>query len=203
MHEPQPIGPLTPDQFRRIREIFESARDRSASRHRRTRSARRLHLGAAGGITPPLRLGAVPGRTRIVDLYLGAAGAAPGLGLFQLDHAYDREQRMRYFIHFGEPDAEVFAALRANRREIGAAVPRFRWFTAGGPDHGLMPDARFYSYNTEGHRLRDWVAAIAGGDVISNVECTGCSRPGLQFSDFDVHLLHKPPATARRRAETG
>lgn len=64
MHEPQPIGPLTPDQFRRIREIFESARDRSASRHRRTRSARRLHLGAAGGITPPLRLGAVPGRTR-------------------------------------------------------------------------------------------------------------------------------------------
>src|SRR5215207_4829777 len=59
----------------------------------------------------------------IVDLYVGAAGTAPGLGLFQLDHAHDREQRMRYFIHFGDPDAEVFAALRANRHEISAAVP--------------------------------------------------------------------------------
>jgi predicted Ser/Thr protein kinase len=34
MHEPQPIGPLTPDQFRRIREIFESALDQPiADRH--------------------------------------------------------------------------------------------------------------------------------------------------------------------------
>jgi serine/threonine-protein kinase len=34
MHEPQPIGPLTPDQFRRIREIFESALEQPiADRH--------------------------------------------------------------------------------------------------------------------------------------------------------------------------
>jgi Protein kinase domain len=34
MHEPQPLGPLTPDQFRRIREIFESALEQPiADRH--------------------------------------------------------------------------------------------------------------------------------------------------------------------------
>jgi predicted Ser/Thr protein kinase len=34
MHEPQPIGPLTPDQFRRIREIFETALEQpTADRH--------------------------------------------------------------------------------------------------------------------------------------------------------------------------
>jgi hypothetical protein len=127
----------------------------------------------------------------IVDLNVTAAGAAPGLGLFQLDHAHDRQQRLRYFIHFGDPNPEVFAALRANRRDISAAVPRFRWFTAGGPDHGIMFHARFYSYNTEGHRLRDWVAAIAAGEKVQTVECTECSRPGLQFSEFDVQLLDR------------
>ena len=127
----------------------------------------------------------------IVDLYRTAASAAPGLGLFQLDHAHDRQQRLRYRIHFGDPDPDVFAALRANRQDISAAVPRFRWFTTGGPDHGIMFTSRFYAYNTEGHRLRDWVAAIAAGEMVKNVECTKCSRPGLQFSDFDVQLLDR------------
>jgi hypothetical protein len=120
-----------------------------------------------------------------------AASAAPELALFQLDHAHDRQQRLRHVVLFGDPNPDVFAALRANRRDISAAVPRFRWFTSGGPDHGIMFDARFYSYNTEGHRLRDWVAAIAGGEKVQTVECTECSRPGLQFSDFDVQLLDR------------
>jgi hypothetical protein len=123
-------------------------------------------------------------------LYATAAGAAPELGLFQLDHAHDRVQRERHSVAFGEPP-DVFAMLRANRREIAAAVPRFRWFTTGGPDHGIMWTSRFYSYNTEGHRLRDWVAAIAAGETVQNVECTECSRPGLQFSEFDVQLLDR------------
>jgi hypothetical protein len=130
----------------------------------------------------------------IVDLYVTAAGAAPGLGLFQLDHAHDRRQRLRHRIHFGVPDPDVFAALRANRHDISAAVPGFRWFTAGGPDHGIMFTSRFYSYNTEGHRLRDWVAAIANGEKVQIVECTECSRPGLQFSDFDAQLLDRAVA---------
>ena len=127
----------------------------------------------------------------IVDLYVTAAGAAPGLGLFQFDHAYDRQQRLRYRIHLGDPNADVFAGLRANRREITSVVPRFRSFTAGGPDHGVMFTSRFYSYTTDGHRLRDWVAAIAAGTEVSNVECAECSRPGLQFSEFDVQLLDR------------
>jgi hypothetical protein len=94
-------------------------------------------------------------------------------------------------IHLGNAKADVFAGLRANRQDISAAVPRFRSFTAGGPDHGVMFTSRFFSYSTEGHRLRDWVAAIAAGAMVSNVECTECSRPGLQFSDFDLQLLDR------------
>jgi hypothetical protein len=127
----------------------------------------------------------------IVELYVTAASAAPGVGLFQLDHAHDRQQRLRYLIHIGVPNADVFGALRANRRDISAAVPRFRSFIAGGPDHGIMSTSRFYSYNTEGRRLRDWVAAIAAGEMVQNVECPECSRPGLQFSEFDLQLLDR------------
>jgi hypothetical protein len=125
----------------------------------------------------------------IVDLSVMAARAAPGLGLFQLDHAHDRQQRLRYRLLFGVPNPDIFAALQANRRDIRTAIPRFRWFTSGGPDHGIMTLAQFYSYRTEGHRLRDWVAAIAAGGAVQTVECTECSRPGLQFTDFDVQLL--------------
>ena len=129
--------------------------------------------------------------TGIVTLYVTAASAAPELALFQLDHAQDRQQRQRHLLLFGDPNPDVFAALRANRRDVSAAVSRFRWFTSGGPDHGIMFTSRFYSYNTEGHRLRDWVAAIANGEKVQIVECTECSRPGLQFTDFDVQLLDR------------
>jgi hypothetical protein len=127
----------------------------------------------------------------IVELSVTAAGAAPALGLFQLDHAHDRQQRLRYLIHLGNAKADVFAGLRANRQDISAAVPRFRSYTAGGPDHGVMFTSRFFSYSTEGHRLRDWVAAIATAKKVPNVECSECSRPGLQFTDFDVELLDR------------
>jgi hypothetical protein len=104
-----------------------------------------------------------PAGPGIVDLYVAAADAAPGLGLFQLDHAHDQQQRLRYRMTLGDSDAGVFAGLRANRNDISAAVPRFCWYTAGGPDHGVLFTARFYSYATEGHRLRDWVAAKVSG----------------------------------------
>jgi Pectinacetylesterase len=131
------------------------------------------------------------GGSGVVSLYVTAAAAAPELGLFQVDHAHDQQQRLRHVVLFGDPNPDVFAALKANRREISASVPSFRSFTAGGPDHGIMFTSRFYSYNTEGHRLRDWVAAIAAGEKVQNVECTECSRPGLQFSAFDFQLLDR------------
>lgn len=132
--------------------------------------------------------GVLPG---IVELFVTAAGAAPALGLFQVDHAHDRQQGLRYLILLGNAKADVFAGLRANRQDISAAVPRFRSFTAGGPDHGIMFTSRFFSYSTEGHRLRDWVAAIAAGTMVPNEECIECSRPGLRFTDFDVQLLDR------------
>jgi hypothetical protein len=156
----------------------------------------RLEDGGPWGLPDALRRHSGWDRFRnllpgIVELSVTAAAAAPALALFQLDHAHDRQQRLRYLIHLGSPDADVFAGLRANRRDISAAAPRFRGFTAGGPDHGIMFTSRFYSYSVDGHRLRDWIAAIAAGEIANNVECTDCSRPGLQFSGFDVQLLDR------------
>jgi hypothetical protein len=161
----------------------------------RTPDQRPLPEGGSWGVPEVLRRHSgweqFDARRGIVGLSIAAANAAPQLGLFQLDHAYDRQQRQRHLIHLGQPDADVFASLQANRRDISMAVPRLRWFTAGGPDHGIMNDARFYSYSSDGSRLRDWVAAIAAGKMVENVQCRECSRPGLQFSDFDVQLLDR------------
>jgi hypothetical protein len=161
----------------------------------RTSDQRPLAEGAPWGMPEVLRRHSgweqFEGRRGIVGLSIAAAIATPQLGLFQFDHAHDREQRRRHLTHLRQPDADVFASLQANRRDISVAVPRLRWFTAGGPDHGIMNDARFYSYNSEGYRVRDWVAAIAAGEAVKSVECRECSRPGLQFSDFDVQLLDR------------
>ena len=142
----------------------------------------------------------------IVELSVTAAGAAPALGLFQLDHAHDRQQRLRYLIHLGDAEADVFAGLRANRQEIGAAVPRFRSFTAGGPDHGIMFTSRFFSYRPKGtgcgtgwlpsppaRCCRTWSAANAPDrDCSSLISMSSCSTVRSRCS------RHPVPGSLRR-----
>jgi hypothetical protein len=129
------------------------------------------------------------------DRYITAARSAPQLQLFQFNHAYDAVSRT----YFG---ADVLAALRngelnmltmlrANQRDISRDVPTFRYFNVGGREHGALTNDRFYGYATNGHRFRDWVAAIEAGDPVASVDCIDCTRSEFRFSEQDLRIVER------------
>lgn len=124
------------------------------------------------------------------DHYITAARATPRLRLFQFNHAYDQVTRS-YMQLAGNQNLDLLAMLRANHREIGGRVGTFRFFTVGGRAHGVMPSDRFYAYESDGHRFRDWVAAIAAGQPVASVDCTDCTRSEFRFSEQDLRIAER------------
>lgn len=136
------------------------------------------------------------------DLFVLAARSAPNLRLFQIDHAYDQVQ-YSFIVLSAAPDmatatkrlqagvqgSELVGLLRANRKEIGTKVDTFRSFTVGGRAHGIVQNDRFYAYQTNGQRVRDWVASIANGQVVASVECTNCWRADYRFRNQDLRII--------------
>lgn len=146
------------------------------------------------------------GTKGVVGIYTNAARGVPNLRLYQFDHAYDWSRRLyRELAGTPTPFAELPALLRANRAAIRAEVPSFRGYTAGGHGHTILVGPMFYLDRTRGYRLRDWVAAIAAGDTVPNVECTDCARPELAYDSVDlriaertIELLSRPGGWASR-----
>jgi len=138
------------------------------------------------------------------DLFVMAARSASNLTLFQIDHAYDQPQYSFIILaaatdtaaaikqlQAGVQGSELVGLLRANREEIGAQVNTFRSFTVGGRAHGIVQNDRFYAYQTNGARARDWVASIATGRPVASVDCTNCWRPEFRFVDQDLRTIER------------
>jgi hypothetical protein len=128
---------------------------------------------------------------RVEHLYVTAARSAPNLKLYQFNHAHDARQR--YYLELaGAEDLDVLRHIRANRRTIHEQVPEFRSFTVGGFRHTVLDHDLFYHYQSNGRRLRDWVAAIASGGPVASVDCTGdCLQPGLVYGDQDLRIVDR------------
>lgn len=131
------------------------------------------------------------GDVGINQFYIHAAHTAPNLRLYQFDHAHDVTQR--FMLELADPDdIDVLRHLRTNRRTIREQVPEFRSFTVGGFEHTVLNQNRFYQYQSNGHRLRDWVAAIVAGEPVASVDCTDdCLQPGLIYGDQDLRMVDR------------
>lgn len=129
-------------------------------------------------------------RLGIERLYITAARGTPNLELYQFDQAHDAAQR-NYLELAGSEGADLPTLIRENRRDIRAAMDAFRSFTVGGFEHTVMMRSAFYFYESDGHRFRDWVAAIVAGDTVPSVECTTCDRPGWVYSETDLRLVDR------------
>jgi hypothetical protein len=134
---------------------------------------------------------AFEGNAGIDQLYIHAARSAANLRLYQFDHAHDATQRFYLELSDAE-DLDVLRHLRANRQIIREQVPEFRSFTVGGFLHMVLPGDRFYHYQSNGHRLRDWVAAIVAGEPVASVDCTGdCLQPDLIYGAQDLRTVDR------------
>jgi hypothetical protein len=110
--------------------------------------------------------GATGANVNNAQFYVGAS--RQGARIAQYNTASDESQAFFHFVGFSGvayPDA-----LRANLRDISRAVGSFRSYTMYGDLHCIMPRQEFYSYTMGSARLRDWVANLAAGNPVSNVQ---------------------------------
>jgi hypothetical protein len=106
----------------------------------------------------------------IEDLYIAAANHYPNNFFGQYNTDNDENQRL-YYRAMGGKDEDWSPKMREKIAAISAAAPTFRSFIAGGVKHVVLPYPEFYSYQADGVRVRDWVADIADGKPVDNVDC--------------------------------
>ena len=128
--------------------------------------------------------------TGVEDLYITGGKSASNLNLYQIDHANDYLQYF-WLERTVTPNPDVFSNILENQSSIRAALPGFRSYISGGSDHvSLVSSTRFYRYQVNGYRLRDWVAAIANGEEVPDVICEDCSRPEFIFDEDDLTIIN-------------
>jgi hypothetical protein len=125
----------------------------------------------------------------ITENYITAATSTENLSLYQVDHAHDRAQN--FFLELtGIKHPNVLDHILANQEIIRSEVPGFRSFISGGYHHTMLnTSGKFYSYHVNGHRLRDWVAAIERGEEVPNVECSNCTHPQFIYDGDDLAVI--------------
>ncbi len=82
--------------------------------------------------------------------------------------------QMRYHLAAGDSADTFGPALARAISTIHAASPNFRSYMADGDVHCIMPGNSFYSREIAGVRFRDWVADLAAGRDVENVQCEDC-----------------------------
>jgi hypothetical protein len=111
------------------------------------------------------------GRWTMVEYLTALAEQYPERTFARFNHAQDDVQIQFYWAVGGNP--EGFAPrLRAAEREL-KQLPNYRSFLACGSEHCSFDGSSFYETETNGVRLRDWVADLAAGKDVDCPECSG------------------------------
>lgn len=127
------------------------------------------------------------------DITIAAARRHPDIIFNQVITAHDMV--FSEMIEYLGADEPILNYVEAGQRYIKDQVPNYRTFLAGGEKHivGLgyfdaiaqrgnrnrgRPDVydRFYSYQVDGRRYRDWIADMVEGRPIEDVRCTDCEE---------------------------
>lgn len=127
------------------------------------------------------------------DITVAAARRHPDITFTQLITAHD--QTFSEMIEFLGVEDPILQVVEAGHRYVKEHVSNYRTYIAGGNRHviGLgyfdaiaptgnrnrgLPEIydRFYSYQVDGRRYRDWVADIVSGVPVMDVRCTDCSK---------------------------
>ena len=109
------------------------------------------------------------GRWTMVEFLTALAKQHPDRTFARFNHARDDVQAQFYWAVGG--DTEDFPSrLRAAEREL-KELPNYRSYLGCGSDHCAFDRSMFYSLETGGVSLRDWVADLAAGKDVDCPEC--------------------------------
>ncbi len=94
---------------------------------------------------------------------------------FSQFHAYADSTQVFYYQAMGGGDASEWTAqMLASMDTIEEAVPNFSSYVAGGDRHCIIGSNDFYTLDTDGTPIVDWVDALVNSDGVDTVRCTGC-----------------------------
>lgn len=109
----------------------------------------------------------------MAQYYSAIANYYPNYTFAQSTYAFDWVQ-VEYYLRRGGDPARFGNDLQAHLSEISANAPNYRAYVAAGDRHCIIPFAEFYTVETNGVRLTDWMADLAAGIPVSNVYCESC-----------------------------
>lgn len=105
--------------------------------------------------------------------YETVAAHYSGNYMSQYNTAFDENQIFYFQAMGGGSEAEWSEAMFASIDQIASATENFRYYIATGDQHCILPYANFYTVETDGVLLRDWVDDLANGETPDDVRCTG------------------------------
>jgi Pectinacetylesterase len=109
-----------------------------------------------------------PGEFTMARYYAALARHYPRSAFAEFNFARDGVQRT-FYQALGGQGGDFPDALATSLAEIRAAAPNFRCYTTDGTGHCILNRRDFYTHETDGVRLRDWVAGLAEGRPVDNV----------------------------------
>lgn len=127
------------------------------------------------------------------DITVAAARRHPEIVFTQIVSANDMV--FSEMIDYLGADQPILTYIESGQDYVKAQVPNYRTFLAGGDKHLIslgyfdsipqrgnrnrgLPDIydRFYSYQVDGRRYRNWIADMVEGRSIEDVRCSDCER---------------------------
>ncbi|MBK8137425.1 MAG: hypothetical protein IPK52_16690 [Chloroflexi bacterium] len=111
------------------------------------------------------------------SLYMVMGNLFPDVQFAQYNAAFDMVQT-GFIILAGLGSPNTLEMLQANHDDIRAALDQenFHAFTAGGSTHCITVTPDMYTFAADGVRFVDWITALANGDPLDDVACTGDCR---------------------------
>ena len=109
-------------------------------------------------------------RFTMVEYLTALARRFPRRTFARFNYVQDEVQRRFYEAVGGDPH-DFAPRLRAAERTLRRRLPNYRYYTACGANHCVLPLESFYTLRAGGVRVRDWVAGLAQGRNVSCVEC--------------------------------
>jgi len=128
------------------------------------------------------------------DITIAAARRHPEVVFTQMITAND--QTLSELIAYLGVKEPILSGVEAGQRYVKAQVPNYKTYIASGRRHvislgyfdAIAPTGnrnrglpviydRFYSYQVDGRRYRDWIADLVEGRPLEDVHCTNCDEP--------------------------
>jgi hypothetical protein len=106
--------------------------------------------------------------------YSAVANHYPTYTFAQYNTEADEVQE-QFYVAVGGEAGNFPNDLAESLSQIHAQATNFRSYTAEGTLHCITPRSQFYTLETNGVRLRDWVAGLAAGQPVERVMCDSCA----------------------------